>query len=314
MEGKKVSIVIPLYNSEKFIKDCIDSILNQTYKNFELIVVNDGSTDGSLEICKKVKDDRIILINQNNFGAPAARNNGLKKSTGEYIMFLDSDDILEKNAIEKLYNKIEKDNSDLVYGKTIQIDENNNLCNEKVLTPKVDLQNPKKSHYAIDPYPGNKLYRMGIIKKHNITFGNTRIGQDLNFYLKYMPFCKKISFCNEVVSYYRLVKNSISKTMNFNIFDIVNSFKDVEKFYKVNLIDKEDYNTIESIKIYHYINQMKKLRNFSKISDRRIIYLYFNRYLQEPFKKGKITEKNKITFKIKKLYLHIACYIPFIKK
>lgn len=314
MDNSKISVIIPLYNSEKFIKNCVDSVLNQSYKNIELIVINDGSTDDSLEICKRIKDNRLLLISQNNFGAPSARNNGLKNATGEYIMFLDSDDVLEKDAIEKLYKKIKKEKADIAYGRTIHIDEKNNLSCEKIITPKVKLLNEEKNYYSIDPYPGNKLYKLDIIKRNNITFGNVRIGQDLNFYLKFMPFCKKISFCNEIVSYYRIVNNSISRTINFNIFDIINSFKDVEKFYRINKVDKENYIILESIKIYHYINQMKKLRSFSKISDRKLIYLYFNRYLKEPLKKGKITVQNKRVFKLKKIYLHIVCYIPFIKK
>ena len=313
MEKDKVSIVIPLYNSQKYIEKCVKSVLNQTYKNLEIFVINDGSTDNSLNVCNEIIDDRLTVITQNNFGAPAARNNGLYNITGKYVMLLDSDDFLRNDAIKNLYDTIERTNSELVYGRTIHVDENDNLLTEKILSPKVKLLNSKKNFYSIDPYPGNKLYRVDIIKKYNILFGNVRIGQDLNFYLKYVPFCKKIAFCDEIVSYYRVVETGISKTKNFNIFDITNSFKDVEKFYKINKIDDDNYEVLESIKIYHYINQMKKLRNFTNIIDRRIIYLYFCRNLRAPFKKGKIELKNKMIFKLKKLYLCFASFIPFIR-
>ena len=115
MDKDKISIVIPLYNAEKYIKKCIESILNQSYKNIELIVVNDGSTDKSAEVCSKIKDKRLIFINQSNFGAPAARNNGLSVATGKYIMFFDSDDVLDPNYLEKQLYDINSNKSMVIH-------------------------------------------------------------------------------------------------------------------------------------------------------------------------------------------------------
>ena len=111
-----VSIVIPVYNAENFIKDCLDSILSQTYKDFEVILINDGSTDSSEKIIEEYikKDDRICLINQENQGAPKARNLGIKKSKGKYIMFFDADDILKQNSLEILVSSISSNNASLV--------------------------------------------------------------------------------------------------------------------------------------------------------------------------------------------------------
>ena len=106
---KKVSIIIPLYNNEKYIKECIESLISQTYENIEIIIVDDGSTDKSVEVCEKFKDERIRLIKQINFGAPSARNEGIKQSSGDFIMFLDSDDYLyDKYTLEKILKKYRK--------------------------------------------------------------------------------------------------------------------------------------------------------------------------------------------------------------
>lgn len=106
----EVSIIIPVYNNEQYIEKCIQSVLNQTFENFEVIVINDGSTDKSGEILEKLnrEDSRIILIEQKNQGVAVARNRGMNKATGKYITFVDGDDYLKNNYIEKMYNLAEK--------------------------------------------------------------------------------------------------------------------------------------------------------------------------------------------------------------
>ncbi|EOU2074248.1 glycosyltransferase [Clostridium perfringens] len=113
-----VSIIVPVYNVELYIKECIDSLINQTLKNIQIILVNDGSTDSSGEICKDYSksDKRIIYIEQTNSGQSSARNNGLKEAKGEYILFVDSDDYLDLRACEVLYNKAKEYNLDIVHG------------------------------------------------------------------------------------------------------------------------------------------------------------------------------------------------------
>ena len=113
----KVSIVIPVYNVEKYIKECVDSAINQTYKNLEIILVDDGSTDSSGKICDEysIVDDRIVVIHRKNGGLSAARNTGLDVASGEYVYFLDSDDYIEENSVENLVNTIEKENAEFVF-------------------------------------------------------------------------------------------------------------------------------------------------------------------------------------------------------
>ncbi len=115
---KKISVVIPVYNVEKYLETCLNSVINQTYKNLEIIVVNDGSKDSSLEICKKYEklDNRIILIDQKNRGLSGARNVGIKKATGDYIHFLDSDDYITLNYYEKMIEALSDTDADIVVG------------------------------------------------------------------------------------------------------------------------------------------------------------------------------------------------------
>lgn len=112
-----ISVIIPVYNVEAYLRECIDSVLNQTYKNFEIILVNDGSTDSSGEICDEYveKDDRITVIHQKNSGPSKTRNTGLENANGKYIYFLDSDDYIENNALELLVNTAESNDADLVF-------------------------------------------------------------------------------------------------------------------------------------------------------------------------------------------------------
>ena len=126
-----VSVITPIYNSEKYISKTINSVINQSYKNLEIILVDDGSTDKTYEILKKYSkmDKRIKLFHQKNKGAPLARNKGLEKSTGRYIVFVDSDDILEKDAIEKYMENVP---FDILIGNYRTIDENGKFINNVI--------------------------------------------------------------------------------------------------------------------------------------------------------------------------------------
>ena len=115
-ETLKISIIIPVYNVEKYLHQCLNSVINQTYKNLEIICINDGSKDNSLIILNEYlqKDNRIVIVNQKNSGVSSARNKGIRLSTGDFISFIDSDDYLDLNVYEKCVQRIIRDNSDII--------------------------------------------------------------------------------------------------------------------------------------------------------------------------------------------------------
>lgn len=177
-----VSIIIPVYNVEKYINRCVDSIINQTYKNIEIILVDDGSTDSSKEICDNYKvDNRVVVIHKRNGGLSSARNEGIKNANGDYIMFVDSDDYSEPNYVETMFNTIKELNSDLVvcgyyieYVKQKITKEIKPESQNKVH----DDSNLKESIYNLQmsgcfDVVWNKLYRKEILSKNSIVFEQT---------------------------------------------------------------------------------------------------------------------------------------------
>ena len=128
-----ISIIIPIYNVEKYLEKCLDSILNQTYKNLEIILIDDGSTDNSPNICNSYceKDKRIKIIHKNNEGVSSARNKGIELSKGKYIVFIDSDDYVSNEHIEVLYDCIISNNVDLVISNLIDISEDGIILNNE---------------------------------------------------------------------------------------------------------------------------------------------------------------------------------------
>lgn len=189
MKKLKFSIIIPVFNTEKYIEKCFNSILSQTYSDIEVILVDDGSTDNSLEICKKYElmDNRFKVVTIKNQGVSVARNTGLLYSTGDYITFLDSDDWLENNAIELIYEKLSYKKYDIIQC-NLYINNLNNqnlyykATSDLIVTNKKEiLESIISIKYSIQKYSnrylncrcaGGKFYNSNLIKKNNIKFPN----------------------------------------------------------------------------------------------------------------------------------------------
>ena len=188
MTNQLVSIVMPIYNAENYLKDSIESLINQKYKNLEIICVDDGSTDDSLRILENYKrnDDRIKIIKQKNQFAGVARNNGLNNANGKYIMFLDSDDIFEKNMIYNLVNKAEKYNTDIIffgfYKFTETIKKRSVIGipykNKNVISP-IDIKSV--IFQKAQGVPWNKFYNREFILNSGIKFQNLKSNNDIFF-------------------------------------------------------------------------------------------------------------------------------------
>lgn len=207
----KVSVIIPVYNSQRFLKRCLDSIINQTLKEIEIICINDGSTDNSAEILNeyKKKDSRIVIINQENKGIGQTRNTGLNNANGEFIGFVDSDDWVDNNYFEKLYDAANKYNSDIAAGdfyregkifKTRKL----KYCGEEYITDVAEKY--KKCGIPKYNYVWNKIYRTDKVKKY--LFDNVKFYEDI-FWL-----CKVIFYLKDLVTvgntFYHYTKNSKS--------------------------------------------------------------------------------------------------------
>lgn len=228
----KISIIIPVYNVEKYINKCLDSILNQTLTDIEIIIINDGSNDKSLEICKQYseKDSRIILIDKKNEGVSVARNKGIEVSKGEYILFVDSDDWIDENSCEIMYKEIQKNKADLFfcnhvreygttrdyidYGLDEKIIEKDEI-KEKIIFPLIEEEDKNKVHLkASFRGPLGKLYKREIIQKSNIYFNHDLIiGEDFIFNLQYLRKTNKIVMSKEY--FYHYFKNDESTTNRY---------------------------------------------------------------------------------------------------
>ena len=185
----KLSVIVPVYNVEKYLKECINSIINQTLKDIEIICVNDGSTDNSLKILEELSqlDNRIKIINKENGGLASARNAGMKVASGEYYTFIDSDDFIDTNAYETVINK--KSEADIIcFG--IQVFGNENSTQKKYDDTyyKIKYNGLQKLTddiiFNTDVSACNKVFKSDIINKNNITFPDGLNNEDAEFYCK----------------------------------------------------------------------------------------------------------------------------------
>ena len=272
----KVSIIIPNYNGEKYIERCLNSINKQVYDNIEVIVIDDGSIDDSLDIINSFncKYD-FKLIKQFNLNASVARNRGIELSSGEFLYFLDSDDELyDEFSIKRLVDKIV--GYDLVISNYEIIDHNGSkISNYSCKNNFLDFNGIYK-YARLSPVPSNKLFLKSIIEKNNIYFSNVNIGQDLNFYLKYLCMCKKINIVDFNAYKYRIVENSITRSFSFNFMSIFDSFKKVEDFYKNNEKLDEYCRYITCVAAEHFRQQLSKIVNFKKRYERKMLFSYFD--------------------------------------
>ena len=235
----KVSIVVPVYNSEKELPRCIDSILLQTYYDFELILINDGSNDGSLNVLQKYeqKDKRIIVINNENKGVSETRNIGIRKASGEYIAFVDSDDYIDKEMLEYMVKIIEKKNSDLViWGLYIDI-----FTSKEVKTSYQTFKSNialNKSDIALSVLdrlngtyinsPVNKLYKKSILINNNIYMDkNIDLGEDLLFNIEYLKYCSSVVFESRCFYHYCMKsEDSLTAKYRKNKLELMKSMYD----------------------------------------------------------------------------------------
>ena len=243
----KLSVIIPVYNVEKYLKECLDSITRQTVKDIEIICVDDGSTDNSPDILKEYqkKDSRIKIITKENGGQASARNLGIKEAQGEYIAFIDSDDFIEEEMLEKLYTKANDDNLDIAMCKIATYNNQTGEIKDNVWYYMLgifrdfekDVFNHKDTkeftcNIAVTPY--NKIYKTSLIKDNDILFPEGLIFEDEKFFYDIYLRAKKVSIIPEFLYYYRVSRKGstvdIEKENDYT--DIIEISKQIRQTFK----------------------------------------------------------------------------------
>lgn len=213
-----ISIIIPIYNVEQYLNQCMDSVLNQTYKNIEILLINDGSTDYSGEICEKYakKDRRVRVIHNKNQGVSISRNIGIKEAKGSYITFVDSDDFVSEVYIETLYHLIVNNHADIsIIGNDEQLGSKIKKANRKlrkILNPEETIGKILEEKY-LSAVCWGKMYKRDLFKNDKMRFDQAmKIGEDLKFMLPIIDNCKKISVdTTQYLYHYRLNEQSITQ-------------------------------------------------------------------------------------------------------
>lgn len=237
MKDKLLTVIVPMYNASTYINNCIESILRQTYKNIEIILINDGSTDNTELICKKYQqiDSRIVLINQENKGVSIARNLGLNNANGEYITFIDSDDTIERDTYQIVLNKMNEQNADIGIFKYRRYDSYTNNSIEYGISEEKSYTFPEilEDYLSLNDYKKlgeanwNKVFRKNCIK--NIKFKTIRIGED--FLFNYEAFKNASKIVNIPLVLYNYYINNNSATLSeFNkgkLIEYIESRKEV---------------------------------------------------------------------------------------
>lgn len=215
-----VSIILPVYNVEKYLSECLETIIGQTYKRIEIIVVDDGSTDSCPKICDKYakKDKRIKVIHQENKGLSGARNCGIEQANGKYITFVDSDDFISKDYISDLLFELKKNECDISACGTINVDENGNELNIEVSSKNIQLLGEEQIKALLmsklSTTAWGKLYKIELFK--NIRYPIRKYNEDTFTTYKVLDLSQKTIVINKPLYYYRKVQNSITNC-SFNI-------------------------------------------------------------------------------------------------
>lgn len=245
---EKISIIVPIYKVEKYLDECVKSIVNQTYSNIEIILVDDGSPDKCSKICDDwaMKDSRIKVVHKKNAGLAMARNTGVEVSSGEYIAFVDSDDYINADYCEKLYGVLKKNDAEIAGCRFYR----NKINGDEYIYPPAD----SNFDFCIDPYTAmkrtyndfgvfcvawNKLYKRDIVTKH--PFYDVKIAEDARIIRERFFACERIAWTQEPLYMYRNREGSImTSSRNYNIDEMQQRLYWIDcdiKYYKENKID-----------------------------------------------------------------------------
>jgi len=237
----KVSIITPVYNVEECIERSIKSVINQTNKDFELLLIDDGSKDRSIEIAKDLLEKTDVnykIITQNNSGVSVARNKGIEEATGEYITFLDSDDYIDSRFIEFMYEKAEVTKSEIVFCDYSEVDGDGKVLvknRTKCLSEFISGKEAALKQLSDDITIGMRsaIYKTSIVKDNNLFFDSERkYGEDMIFIVKALLYANKVVSVNEILAYYVIWGNSVTQNVSLKHLDCYYSYVDLLEYIR----------------------------------------------------------------------------------
>lgn len=309
----EVSVIFPVYNTAQYLPQLFEEMLFQTFSDCEFIFVDDGSTDNSAEIIKEymTKDNRISYYYQENSGGGTARNLGISKAQGKYVICLDSDDIYEKNLIEDMYNQAVKTDADIILSKFSRLDtdtgrivrgkgiNDKDLPNKEVFSPK-DVRDILQ---ITNPAPNNKLYKLSFIRENNLKYSGTRIINDLKFGMLALVLAKKITVVNKDLSTYRYkTAGSGSSSREKYISNSITVFEEIYREFTERGLFEEYKNTYFS-RIFDTINFELSF----PVSDEVIEKI--KEFLNKPPFSSENKDELKKFFNINKMQKHVVEYL-----
>ena len=305
---KKLSVIVPVYNAEKFLERCVKSILNQTYSNIELILVNDGSKDNSLALCNKLatEDPRIVVIDKSNGGAASARNKGIEVATGDYIGFCDSDDFLDLDMFETLISIMEKENLPTIECLSKVYDENFSLVESDNNNKQLNIKDAEQAIKDIfmrkgGVHLGTRVTESKYIKKVFIPEG--RRVEDFYFTIKLLLQVGKTAVYNYPFYNYTLSSGSVTRSTGGSIYVDALYFYDKARADLIDSgFDLEDAMNYYLFKMYYLLSI-----SFTK-SERKKFSMQIRAYKKDLRIKKKLIIADKYLTKKEKLVLKLASF------
>ena len=327
---KKVNIIVPVYKVEKYLKRSMDSLVNQTLEDIEIICINDGSPDNCLSILKEYKEkypDKIVIIDKKNEGVWKGRFDGIAKATGEYIGFTDSDDYIALDYAEKLYNAAKKDESDISVCGFYRVDvETEHIFSTEMTGYEgkvINMDKNPEDTLSINGALWNKLYKAEILKNMNNLKNPPRILDDMMFFLLVLLNTNKITFINDSLYYYMVRSDSIVATIKKEqIASTENAMLEVREIYKKSENGKKMEELLSAMAFLHFgISLMFRIssdkQNFKQVlkENREFLDREFPLWRKTKYLNIIYTIKNRSNLKVaimKKVYVwHL--YKAFLK-
>lgn len=301
------SLIMPVFNSELYIEECLKSIVDQTFNNFELIIIDDNSTDNSLNIINKFAsiDQRIIVIrNEINKGVSNSRNIGIKESKGEFLFFIDSDDVLKCNYLEKMIDEQIKNKNKLVISSFQYIDEENVLGKKKI--NQIEKKGGIKTLLFENGYLWNKCFERNIIQDNNLSMEDYTIREDLLFVIKYSKFTNGYLLLTDILYFYRKHNASSSHKISDNVFDSYYVSK------KLQYLSDDDKNFVRIVTAELKSTMSIYLLKLKNSGDKKRFLKLWKIYQRESYLT--LQEFNKLPKKRKIWYLFFLMNLPMLKK